>query len=103
MILNFASKLLRTQIPRYSVTFFKNAQEACSDIKDGATLLVGGFGLAGIPEHCFSALVHSKVQDLTMVSNTGGIPDWGIGLLLQGRQVKRMICSYLGDNPLFES
>ena len=80
----------------------KNAQEAVKDIQSGATLLMGGFGLSGIPENCISALEKSSVQDLTIVSNNAGVDDFGIGLLLKKRMVKKMISSYVGENAEFE-
>jgi len=80
----------------------KNAQEAVKDIQSGATLLMGGFGLSGIPENCISALEKSSIQDLTIVSNNAGVDDFGIGLLLKKRMVKKMISSYVGENAEFE-
>ncbi|MEO7312500.1 MAG: CoA transferase subunit A [Chitinophagaceae bacterium] len=79
-----------------------NAQEAVSDIFDGAVVMLGGFGLCGIPENCIAALVDKKVQRLTCISNNAGVDDFGIGLLLQQRQVKKMISSYVGENAEFE-
>lgn len=78
------------------------ADEAVKDIPAGATLALGGFGLCGIPEHCIAALARSGVGDLTCISNNAGVDDFGIGLLLQQRQVKKMISSYVGENKLFE-
>ncbi len=80
----------------------KNAQEAVRDIPDGAVLAIGGFGLCGIPENCIAALVEKGVKNLTCISNNAGVDDFGIGLLLQKRQVKKMISSYVGENKLFE-
>ncbi len=80
-----------------------NAQEAVRDIPDGATLALGGFGLCGIPENCIAELVARGVKDLTCISNNAGVDDFGIGLMLQKRQVKKMISSYVGENKLFES
>jgi 3-oxoacid CoA-transferase subunit A len=80
----------------------KNAQEATKDIKDGMTLMLGGFGLCGIPENCINALVDQKTKDLTCISNNAGVDDFGIGLMLQGKQVKKMISSYVGENAEFE-
>ncbi len=80
----------------------KGAQEAVQGIFDGATLAIGGFGLCGIPEHCLRALVDLGVKDLTIISNNAGVDDFGIGWLLQKRQVKKMISSYVGENRLFE-
>lgn len=79
-----------------------NAEEAIKDIKDGAVLMLGGFGLCGIPENSISALVKKGVKNLTCISNNAGVDDFGIGLLLQTRQVKKMIASYVGENAEFE-
>ncbi|HMZ90545.1 MAG TPA: 3-oxoacid CoA-transferase subunit A, partial [Chitinophagales bacterium] len=81
---------------------FKNADEAIADIFNGAILMLGGFGLCGIPENCISALVRKKVNGLTCISNNAGVDDFGIGLMLQQRQVKKMIASYVGENAEFE-
>ncbi len=78
------------------------AQEAVRDIQDGMVLMLGGFGLCGIPENCISALVEKKVKDLTCISNNAGVDDFGIGLMLQQKQVKKMISSYVGENAEFE-
>ncbi|MGA7615481.1 MAG: CoA transferase subunit A [Thermoanaerobaculia bacterium] len=78
------------------------ADEAVSDIPDGATLIVGGFGLCGIPENLIAALVRRGVKDLTCVSNNAGVDDWGLGLLLQTRQIRKMVSSYVGENAEFE-
>ena len=80
----------------------KSALEACQGIKSGMTLMLGGFGLCGIPENCISALVEMKVNDLTCISNNAGVDDFGLGLLLQQRQIKKMISSYVGENDEFE-
>ena len=80
----------------------KNADEAVADIKDGTTLMLGGFGLCGIPENSISALLSTGVKDLTCISNNAGVDDFGIGLLLKTRQVKKMISSYVGENQEFE-
>jgi len=80
----------------------KNADEAIKDIHDGATLLVGGFGLCGIPENLIAALVRKGVKNLTCISNNAGVDDFGLGLLLQTRQIKKMISSYVGENDEFE-
>lgn len=79
-----------------------NAEEAIKDIKDGATLMLGGFGLCGIPENCIAALVNKEVKNLTCISNNAGVDDFGIGLMLQKRMVKKMISSYVGENAEFE-
>jgi 3-oxoacid CoA-transferase A subunit len=80
----------------------KNAEEAVADISNGAVLMMGGFGLSGIPENCISALLKKEVRDLTIVSNNAGVDDFGIGLFLQKRMVKKMISSYVGENDEFE-
>ncbi len=80
----------------------KNAEEAIAGIKDGMTLMVGGFGLCGIPENCIAALVKSGVKGLTCISNNAGVDDFGLGLLLQTKQIKKMISSYVGENAEFE-
>ncbi|PLR84545.1 succinyl-CoA--3-ketoacid-CoA transferase [Bacillus canaveralius] len=77
-------------------------EEAIADIYDGATLMVGGFGLCGIPENLILALVDKGVNDLTVISNNCGVDDWGLGLLLQNKQIKKMIGSYVGENKEFE-
>ncbi|MGK9120472.1 CoA transferase subunit A [Olivibacter jilunii] len=79
-----------------------NADEAIRDIQDGMTLMLGGFGLCGIPENCIAALVKKEVKDLTCISNNAGVDDFGIGLMLQKRQLKKMIASYVGENAEFE-
>src|SRR5580704_16014683 len=79
-----------------------DAREAIRDIPDGAVLAVGGFGLCGIPENCIAALVEKGIKNLTCISNNAGVDDFGIGLLMQKRQVKKMISSYVGENKLFE-
>ena len=79
-----------------------NADEAIKDIQDNATLMLGGFGLCGIPENCITALVKKGVKGLTCISNNAGVDDFGIGLMLQTRQVKKMISSYVGENAEFE-
>jgi 3-oxoacid CoA-transferase subunit A len=79
-----------------------NAQEAIKDIKDGAVIMLGGFGLCGIPENCISALVQQGTKDLTCISNNAGVDDFGIGLMLKTKQVKKMISSYVGENAEFE-
>ena len=79
-----------------------NADEAIKDIADGQTLMLGGFGLCGIPENCIAALVRKNVKGLTCISNNAGVDDFGIGLMLQQKQVKKMIASYVGENAEFE-
>lgn len=78
------------------------AGEAIRDITDGATLMLGGFGLCGIPENTIAALVQQNVKQLTCISNNAGVDDFGLGLLLQNRQIKKMISSYVGENAEFE-
>ncbi len=78
------------------------AEEAIRDIPDGAVLMLGGFGLCGIPENCISALVKKRVTGLTCISNNAGVDDFGIGLMLMQQQVKKMISSYVGENAEFE-
>ena len=75
---------------------------AISQIKDGATLMLGGFGLCGIPENCIAALLRSGVKNLTCISNNAGVDEFGIGLMLKTKQVKKMISSYVGENAEFE-
>ncbi|WP_462268267.1 CoA transferase subunit A [Mucilaginibacter sp.] len=79
-----------------------DAAAAISDITSGMTLMLGGFGLCGIPENCIAALVKKGVNQLTCISNNAGVDDFGIGLMLQQRQVKKMIASYVGENAEFE-
>ena len=79
-----------------------SADEAVKDVGDGATLVVGGFGLCGIPENLINALVKRRVKGLTCVSNNAGVDDWGLGLLLQTRQIRKMVSSYVGENAEFE-
>lgn len=79
-----------------------NAKEAIAGVKDGMTFILGGFGLCGIPENCIVALRDSGVKNITCVSNNAGVDDWGLGLLLQTRQIKKMLSSYVGENATFE-
>jgi 3-oxoacid CoA-transferase subunit A len=79
-----------------------NADVAIADITDGSTLMLGGFGLCGIPENCIAALVRKNVTQLTCISNNAGVDDFGLGLLLKTRQIKKMISSYVGENDEFE-
>ncbi len=81
---------------------YRDAAHAVEDIKDGSTLMLGGFGLCGIPENCIAALVAKGVKQLTCISNNAGVDDFGIGLMLQQKQVKKMISSYVGENAEFE-
>ena len=80
----------------------KNSQEALQGVEDGMTLMLGGFGLCGIPENSIAELLRLGVKNLTCISNNAGVDDFGIGLLLQKRQVKKMISSYVGENAEFE-
>ncbi|HRE51105.1 MAG TPA: CoA transferase subunit A [Flavitalea sp.] len=81
---------------------FSNAEEAIQDIGDGATIMLGGFGLCGIPENCIRAMVKKGITGLTCISNNAGVDDFGLGLLLKTRQIKKMISSYVGENAEFE-
>jgi len=81
---------------------YKSAKEAIFDITDGNTIMLGGFGLCGIPENCIAALVEKGLNNLTCISNNAGVDDFGIGLLLKKRQLKKMIASYVGENAEFE-
>ncbi|CDN76233.1 CoA transferase subunit A [Elizabethkingia anophelis] len=80
----------------------KNVQEACEGIQDGMTIMLGGFGLCGIPENCITELVKKEIKDLTCISNNAGVDNFGLGLLLHKRQIKKMISSYVGENAEFE-
>src|SRR5688500_12897464 len=79
-----------------------NADDAIRDIPDGATIMLGGFGLCGIPENCIAALVQKGVKDLTCISNNAGVDEFGLGLLLKTRQIRKMMSSYVGENAEFE-
>ena len=79
-----------------------NAADGCKDISNGATIMLGGFGLCGIPENCIQALVEMKVIGLTCISNNAGVDDFGLGYLLKNKQIKKMISSYVGENEEFE-
>jgi len=81
---------------------FSNADEAIRDIPDGATLMLGGFGLCGIPENSIAALVRKGIKNLTCISNNAGVDEFGLGLLLKTRQIKKMMASYVGENSEFE-
>lgn len=80
----------------------KNAEGAVHDILDGSTIMLGGFGLCGIPENCIEALVNKKVKELTCISNNAGVDNFGLGMLLHTRQIKKMMSSYVGENAEFE-
>ena len=79
-----------------------NADEAVNDIVDGSTIMLGGFGLCGIPENCIQALVNKNVKQLTCISNNAGVDNFGLGLLLHTKQIKKMMSSYVGENAEFE-
>ena len=79
-----------------------NAEKAMQDIPDGAILMFGGFGLSGIPENCISAILKSGAKNLTCISNNAGVDNFGLGLLLKNKQIKKMISSYVGENEEFE-
>ncbi|WP_332632715.1 CoA transferase subunit A [Halalkalibacter flavus] len=81
---------------------YSNFEEAVAEVKDGMTLMVGGFGLVGIPENLIKAVREKNVKDLTVISNNCGVDDWGLGLLLSNKQIKKMIASYVGENKEFE-
>jgi len=81
---------------------FNNAIDALHDVKDGATLMLGGFGLSGIPENSINALVQKGIKNLTCISNNAGVDDFGLGLLLKTKQIKKMMSSYVGENAEFE-
>lgn len=81
---------------------YKNVDDALYDISNGSIIMLGGFGLCGIPENCIAALVKKEVRELTCISNNAGVDDFGIGLLLKKKQLKKMIASYVGENAEFE-
>ncbi len=81
---------------------YDDALSAMKDIQDGNTIMIGGFGLSGLPENCIAALVEKGVTDLTCISNNAGVDDFGLGQLLKKRQIKKMIASYVGENAEFE-
>lgn len=81
---------------------YSDALDAIADVQDGSTIMLGGFGLCGIPENCINALVKKGVKNLTCISNNAGVDDFGLGLLLQTRQIKKMMSSYVGENAEFE-
>lgn len=83
-------------------TIYTSFAEAVAEIQDGSTIMVGGFGLVGIPENLILALVDSQVKHLTVISNNCGVDDWGLGLLLKNKQIDKMIGSYVGENKEFE-
>jgi len=81
---------------------YLNALDAIRDITDGSTIMLGGFGLCGIPENCIKALVHAGIKNLTCISNNAGVDEFGLGYLLKTRQIKKMVSSYVGENVEFE-
>ncbi len=81
---------------------FKSAADALADVPDGAVVLAGGFGLCGIPEVCIAALKERGAKNLTVVSNNCGVDDFGLGVLLRGKQIRKMVSSYVGENKEFE-
>ena len=84
------------------MSVYRATRDALAGIGDGATIMVGGFGLVGIPEHLIQGLRDMEVRNLTVISNNCGVDDWGLGILLQNRQIKKMIASYVGENKEFE-
>lgn len=92
----------KLKIPVGDGKVFRNIEEAVSDVHNGAKLLVGGFGLCGIPENLIAAILKRGSTDLTVVSNNAGVEDFGLGILLKEHRIKRMIASYVGENPEFE-
>ncbi len=100
--LTAASAAFSTSSRLFTPKFYSNPQEAVADVGEGSKLLVGGFGLCGIPENLISGLLATKVKGLTVVSNNAGVDDFGLGLLLKQGQIKRMISSYVGENKEFE-
>jgi 3-oxoacid CoA-transferase subunit A len=84
------------------VSVCESIEQALAGITDGATIMVGGFGLVGIPEHLIMGLYEKGVKNLTVISNNCGVDDWGLGILLRNRQIKKMISSYVGENKEFE-
>ena len=99
--LPFLSRSIASQ-RAFSTPIFNSADEAIADIKDGAVLSVGGFGLCGIPENLIGALKTKGVRDITTISNNAGLGDFGLGLLMHERQIKRCISSYVGENKYLE-
>lgn len=81
---------------------FHSFDEAVADLQDGSTIIVGGFGLCGIPEKSIEAILKKGTKDLTVVSNNCGVDDWGLGLLLANKQISKMVASYVGENKIFE-
>nr|XP_045005065.1 succinyl-CoA:3-ketoacid coenzyme A transferase 2, mitochondrial [Jaculus jaculus] len=88
--------------PRARVQFYADPVRALEGVKDGATVMLGGFGLCGLPENLIAALQKTRVKNLRVVTSNAGVKDFGLGLLLATKQVRRVVCSYLGENPLCE-
>ncbi len=99
--MNFYGRRLLIKQQKMNKTV-SNADAAIADIKDGMTVMFGGFGLCGIPENCIDALVKKGIKGLTCISNNAGVDDFGLGLLLKNHQIKKMIASYVGENAEFE-
>ena len=99
---NHSIYIKRGESPVSKGKIVDSISEAIQDIKDGSTLIVGGFGLSGIPEKTIIAIRDKGVKDLTVVSNNCGVDDWGLGLLLANKQIKKMVASYVGENKIFE-
>ncbi len=97
----FAKREIKTPVP-IDRKLYKNALEATTDMKDGDTVMAGGFGLCGIPENLIKATVKHNVKDLLIISNECGTNDYGLGLLLRNGQIKTIYASYIGVNTLFE-
>ena len=103
VIAHLINKIMLTLLRRYRFSkVVASAKEALKDLKDGSRLLVGGFGICGIPMNLIHQVEESGVKDLTVVSNNAGIDGWGLGVLLRTHQIKRMISSYVGENKEFE-
>lgn len=94
--------LVNMRAAAFASKIYPSAMEATKDIGNGKTLVVGGFGLCGIPANLINALVKHRPNNLTVVSNNCGVDDWGLGLMLKQQQIKRMISSYVGENKEFE-
>src|ERR1022692_3744751 len=100
-----ANTMTRIRTPKTLIIMNKQIagpEEAIKDIQDNMTIMLGGFGLCGIPENCIAALVKKGIKGLTCISNNAGVDDFGLGLLLKGKQIKKMISSYVGENAEFE-
>ena len=100
--LSLAIEFIRSNTTKMINKKVNSIEEALQGVESGMTLAVGGFGLSGIPENLIQGLVDKKINNLTCISNNAGVDDFGLGLLLQGRQIKKMISSYVGENAEFE-